>query len=125
MEKLAAHEKLAAIREAAEAIRNLSQENDGLKEKLSSFQKKEQAQKLAMTMARKGLVSFDDIEKKAAELISGSEDLGVIEKALDLVKEGSIKLGSVSKDDEEGAVSSSSKMDELTAILVDHALNKG
>lgn len=120
MDKLAEHEKIAALKQARETILALDNENRLLREKVAAYEKRERTRKLAGAMASKGLIDSAEMEKKAEELVN-EPDLEVVEKAVSLVKEGSVKLGSVSS----SATFSEGDGDEITAALSEHVMSKG
>jgi hypothetical protein len=83
MHKLSSDEVAAALSQVGPTLRALSEENEGLKEKLAAFQKKERVEKLASTMQRKGLNPETSLEEKVAALMQ-RDNLEVIEEAVSM-----------------------------------------
>jgi phosphopantothenate synthetase len=93
---------------AAENLRGLSEENQGLREKLASYEKRERVEKIATAMEEKGLEPELSFEAKVDGL-SKRDDLDVVEAAVGL-SAPQMKLASVHDGDTvevEGGVSGS------------------
>lgn len=71
------------ISDASISLRNLSNENVVLKEKLAYYQKRERVEKIATEMQRKGLDPDTSYEDKVRGLMDDG-NLDVIEKAVNL-----------------------------------------
>lgn len=98
MEKLSNAEVGQLNKLAAQTIRALSGENQELKTKVASFEKKEKAEKLAKVMDEKGLEPELSMSEKVASLLE-RDDLDVMEKAVGMTATQRMKLASV-KDDQ-------------------------
>lgn len=101
---------------AANLIEKLGQERDALIEALAKTLHEKSAHQLAQSMAERGLIQPDEVEKKASEL-SKEEDLGIVKKAVDLAQSG-FEMGHLEKVAVEGQ--EGEELDELTAYLVGH-----
>lgn len=97
MEKLSNAEAGQINKLAAQTIRALSGENQELKTKVSAYEKREKAEKLAKQMEEKGLEPDLSMEEKVASLLQ-RDDLEVMEQAVDLTASQRMKLASI-KDD--------------------------
>lgn len=121
-EKAAGETKMTMTRDeqtvmlkAASMIEKLGKENELLVDEVARLTHQNAAVKVAGDMAKKGLISQDDLEKKAGEL--AGEDLEVVKKAIDLTQSG-FELGKVEKTAKvEG--SEEDELDPITAMLVD------
>jgi hypothetical protein len=89
---------------AAENVRSLSTENQGLrtentelKDKVAHFEKLERVEKIASVMEEKGLEPETDIATKIENLMS-REDIAVVEKAVEMTAPQT-KLASVADGD--------------------------
>lgn len=71
---------------AAELIRTLSAENSELKQQLTTYSRKDEAQKIAMDMSKKNLIGKDDVLTKAEELVEQDSDLDVIKAAVKIAE---------------------------------------
>jgi hypothetical protein len=98
MEKLSNAEVGQLNKLAAQTIRALSGENQELKTKVATFEKREKAEKLAKIMDEKGLEPELSMDEKVASLLE-RDDLEVMEKAVGLTATQRMKLASV-KDDQ-------------------------
>lgn len=87
---------------AAENLRALSEENQDLKTKVSHYEKKERAEKIASKMEEKGLEPELSLQDKIAGLLK-RDDLSVVEEAVSM-SAPQMKLASVSNDGERVAV---------------------
>lgn len=93
MEKLS-NEKIAQVlRDTGNVLRAVSQERDMLRDKLASYERRLEVEKLARVMIQKGLHSDEEysvlctsLEKSAA-----SGELPIIHKAVDMI--GSTNMG--------------------------------
>ncbi len=83
MNKLSSDKVAEVLGQVGPTLRALSEENQGLKEKLAHYQKRERVEKLATIMEQKHLdpeTSYDD----KVESLMAADDLDVYEKAVDL-----------------------------------------
>ncbi len=106
------------MRLAAENLRALSEENQGLKTKVSSFEKKARAEKIASVMEQKGLEPDLSLDEKVEGLLQ-REDLDVMEQAVGM-QASQMKLASVAEDTRvavEGDVTGNSASDAFAANL--------
>jgi hypothetical protein len=71
------------LKNAAVSLREVTQQRDEALTKLAEKEKRNRAEKIASTMVSRGYLSETDHSEKVEEL-SASEELDVIEKALDL-----------------------------------------
>lgn len=83
MDKLSAEKVAEVLSQVSPALRALSEENSGLKEKVAHYELMERAEKLAGVMEEKGLDSQISHDEKVQRLMK-TEDLDVVEKAVDL-----------------------------------------
>lgn len=81
---------------AASSIRNLSEENKQLKEKVAQYEHQARAEKIASQMEEKGLQPELSFEEKVAGLVR-RENLDVVEEAIGL-SAPQLKLASVHED---------------------------
>jgi len=81
---------------AATNLRALSEENQGLREKVAEFEKKEQAETIAHLMEEKGLEPEASFQEKVAGLLK-RDDLEVVKQAVGL-SAPQMKLASVHDD---------------------------
>jgi cell division septum initiation protein DivIVA len=118
LEKIAAAQVDEYMAKAASALRTLSTENAQLKTKIAEFERKEQAEKIASIAVDRGVLAEDEATEYAERLISGGEDLKMVE---DFVRRssGGLTLGktlektaSAENDVPEG------QMDVLTRFLL-------
>jgi hypothetical protein len=107
----------AVLVKAAAVIEQLGKERAMLIDQLAVAMHEKQAHTIAADMADKGMVSREDVEKKAAELAL-EPDLGIVKKAVDLSQRG-FEMGRIEKTAqlEDG---SEGDMDPLTEMLVNH-----
>ena len=98
MEKISAAEVSQLTKLAAENLRSLSVENQDLKTKLATFQKKDHAEKIATKMEEKGLETGLSFSEKVASLMR-RDDLQVIEEAVGMTAP-QMKLASVHNGDQ-------------------------
>lgn len=96
MIKVSAMEAGQMMKLAASSLRTLSEENQGLKTKVASYEKKERAERIASKMEEKGLEPELDHDEKVAGLLQRS-DLNVVEEAVGL-SAPQMKLASVHED---------------------------
>jgi hypothetical protein len=108
---------------AAENLRSLSEENQELKSKVASFEKKERAEKIAGVMQAKSLEPETSFEEKVASLLK-RDDISVVEEAVGLLAKQE-KLASVSEDsrvaveggiDDEGGAATDAFASNLAAL---------
>lgn len=78
---------------AAENLRNLSEENVTLREKVAFYEKKNRAEKIATAMVEKGLEPELSLDEKIAGLLK-REDLSIVEEAVSM-SAPQMKLASV------------------------------
>ncbi len=94
MEKLSSTKVAAVLSQVGPSLRALSEENQVLREKVAQFEKRARVQNIATKMEAKNLdpeTSYDD----KIEALMGADDLGVVEKAIDL-SAPQIKVASLS-----------------------------
>lgn len=103
MNKVSAAQAGQMMKLAAENLRALSEENTGLKSendelktKVASFERRERAEKIAKTMENKGLESELSFEEKVAGLLK-RDNLDVIEEAVGM-SAPQMKIASVHED---------------------------
>lgn len=103
MNKVSAAQASQMMKLAAENLRALSEdnvglrtENDELKTKVASFEKRERAEKIAKTMEDKGLESELSFEEKVAGLLK-RDNLDVVEEAVGM-SAPQMKIASVHED---------------------------
>lgn len=94
MNKLSSTKVAEVLAQVPVALRALSQENQGLREKLAHYEKMDRATKIASAMQTKNLSPDTSYDEKV-ELLMGRDDLDVYEKAIDL-SAPQIKLASLS-----------------------------
>ena len=87
---------------AAENLRALSEENQELKTKVSHYEKKDRAEKIASKMEEKGLEPELSMQDKIAGLLK-RDDLSVVEEAVSM-SAPQMKLASVADGDTRVAV---------------------
>lgn len=100
MNKLSSTKVAEVLAQVPIALRALSQENQELKEKIASYEKRDRATKIASAMQSKNLDPETSYEEKISSLM-GRNDLDVYEKAIDL-SAPQIKLASLSDDPSTG-----------------------
>lgn len=83
MEKYSGAQVGQMMKLAAENVRALSTENQGLRAKIAHYEKRERAEKIAAAMEAKGLEPETTMEAKIANLLE-REDLSVLEQAVEL-----------------------------------------
>lgn len=83
MEKYSGAQVGQMMKLAAENVRALSTENQGLRTKIAHYEKRERAEKIAAAMEAKGLEPETTMEAKIANLLE-REDLSVLEQAVEL-----------------------------------------
>jgi len=96
MNKFSQAEAGQAMKLAANSLRALSEENQDLKTKLSHYEKKEHAEKVARLMEEKGIEPELSFQDKVAGLLR-RERLDVVEEAVGLAAP-QMKLASVHDD---------------------------
>jgi hypothetical protein len=96
MQKISGVEAGQMMKLAAENLRALSEENQGLREKVASYEKRERAEKVAHLMEEKGLEPEASFEQKVTGLLE-RDDLEVVERAVGL-SAPQMKLASVHED---------------------------
>ena len=96
MNKYSGAEVGQVMKLAAENLRALSEENQGLKTKVAAFEKKARAEKIASAMHQKGLDPDMSLEEKV-EALQKREDLDVMEQAVGM-QASQMKLASVAED---------------------------
>ncbi len=94
MKKLASTKVAEVLSQVGPALRNLSAENQALKEKVAFYEKRERVEKLANIMESKNLDPDSTHDEKVEQLMA-SDDLNVVEKAIDL-SAPQIKLAALS-----------------------------
>lgn len=108
---------------AAENLRTLSEENQGLKEKVAFFEKKARAEQIATAMEEKGLEPDASFQEKVAGLMK-RDDLEVVESAVGM-SAPQMKLASVHDEgtievegttDEDGGAAAASFASGLASI---------
>lgn len=118
MEKLSNAEVGQLAKLSAETIRTLSGENQELKSKVASFEKRDRAEQIAKAMDKKGLEPELSMEEKVAGLLK-RDDLDVMEKAVGMTAP-QMKLASVKEDTvvaTEGDTAGDSATDAFAANL--------
>lgn len=103
---------------AAENLRALSEENQDLKTKVSHYEKKDRAERIAVKMEEKGLEPELSMQDKIAGLLK-RDDLSVVEEAVGM-SAPQMKLASVSNDERvavEGDDSGGSASDAFASNL--------
>ena len=118
MNKLSNAQAGQMIKMAAENLRALSEENQELKSKVSHFEKKARAEKIASSMEAKGLEPELSFQDKIAGLLK-RDDLSVVEEAVGM-SAPQMKLASVSDDTRvavEGDETGNSATDAFAANL--------
>jgi hypothetical protein len=70
------------LMKTASTLRELSARVTELEKELADRTKLEQAEKLAMQMSEKGMLSKDEVKSKAADWIESEEDLEVLDRAV-------------------------------------------
>jgi hypothetical protein len=93
MRKISNVEVSQMMKLAAENLRTLSEENQGLREKVAGFEKKAQAETIAHLMEEKGLEPEASFQEKVAGLLQ-RDDLEVVRQAVGL-SAPQMKLASV------------------------------
>lgn len=83
MNKLSSTKVAEVLAQVPIALRALSQENQELKEKLASYEKRDRVTKIASQMEAKNLNPETTFEEKVAALME-SNDLNTYEKAIEL-----------------------------------------
>jgi hypothetical protein len=116
-EAMMTRDEQAVLVKAAAVIEQLGKEREFLIGELAIAKHEKQAHSIAADMAEKGMVSREDVEKKAAELAL-EPDLGIVKKAVDLSQRG-FEMGRIEKTAqlEDG---SEGDMDPITEMLVNH-----
>ena len=94
MKKLSSAQVAEVIGQVGPTLRAISAENQALKEKIAHFERQGRVQKLASEMKAKNL-NPDQSYEETVENLMGSDDLDVIEKAVDMSAQ-QVKLASVS-----------------------------
>ena len=94
MNKLSSTKVAGVLAQVPGTLRALSEENTALKEKLAHYQKMERVTKIASSMQAKNLDPDSDYNQKVEHLM-GSNDLDVVEKAIEL-SAPQIKLAALS-----------------------------
>lgn len=102
MNKLSNAQAGQMMKVAAENLRALSEENQELKTKVSHYEKKDRAEKIASQMEAKGLEPELSLQDKIAGLLK-RDDLSVVEEAVSM-SAPQMKLASVSDGDMRVAV---------------------
>jgi len=93
MQKISSQDAASLLKQAGAAIRLLTEERNGLREKVASFQRQDRVEKIAREMEEKGLSSDLDYEQKVAAL-SNVPNLDVTEEAIKLAApQGNILAG--------------------------------
>jgi len=92
--KLASDQVAATIAQVGPALRALSEENQGLKEKVAAYERTARVEKIASNMEAKQLDTTTTHAEKVASLLE-HDDLDVVEKAIDM-SAPQIKLAAVS-----------------------------
>lgn len=102
MNKISNEQKLAVLGEVPGVIRSLVAENDMLRTKVASMERRDQAEKLAVNMHSKGL----ELDKTASELADNLEKAAqqgkfeTIREAVDMIgPDMGAKLASVANND--------------------------
>lgn len=80
--------------QAARAIRELAAENNQLKEKVASWERRERAEKIASEMQAKNLDPDTSFADKVQKLMSSNQDLDVVEQAVGLASQ-QVKLAAL------------------------------
>lgn len=125
MRKLSNVEVGQMMKLAAENLRALSEENQGLREKVASYEKLERVEKIAGVMEEKGLEPELSYDEKVDGLLK-RDDLAVVEQAVGMTAP-QMKLASVHDDgstvsvegglnDEEGSGAAASFASNLASI---------
>jgi hypothetical protein len=96
MQKVSAAQAGQMMKLAAESLRALSEENQSLRTKVASYEKKERAERIAKAMDDKGLEPELEYQEKVAGLLQ-RDDLDVVEQAVGL-SAPQMKLASVHED---------------------------
>jgi hypothetical protein len=96
MRKLSNVEVGQMMKLAAENLRALSEENQGLREKVTSYEARDRAEKIAHVMEEKGLEPELSFDEKVDGLLK-REDLAVVEQAVGM-SAPQMKLASVHDD---------------------------
>lgn len=96
MEKISQAQAGEMMKVAAEGLRTLSAENQELKEKLSHYERKDHAEKIATLMEEKGIEPELSFQEKVAGLLK-RDNLSVIEEAVGF-SAPQMKLASVHDD---------------------------
>lgn len=97
MKKLSNVEVGQMTKLAAENLRGLSEENQELRTKLASYEKRDRVEKIAAAMEEKGLEPESSLEDKVAALMK-RDDLDVVEQAVGMTAP-QMKIASVHNDD--------------------------
>lgn len=105
------------VLEAVDVIQKLASENTKLKEENDSFKKHADAEKIAMDMAEKNLISKDDIKERASSMIEENVDLETVKEAVKIA-EGMSDGGSLWEGIEKSASKSSSPEDAFNEWAV-------
>lgn len=98
MSNISSKDAQGVLKQAAVAIRSLSQENDGLKQKIAAFEREEKIAQIAREMESKDLNTELTFEEKVAALRE-AKDLHVTEEAVKMAAPQGHNL-LVSSDDE-------------------------
>lgn len=96
MLKISAAQTGQMMKLAAASLRVLSEENQDLRVKVASYEKKERAERIASAMQSKGLEPELDYQEKVAGLLQ-RDDLNIVEEAVGLTAP-QMKLASVHED---------------------------
>lgn len=94
MNKLSSTKVAEVLAQVPSTLRALSAENTALKEKVAHYEKRDRVVKIASAMQAKNLDSDSSLEEKIEHLM-GSDDLDVVEKAVDF-SAPQIKLAALS-----------------------------
>ncbi len=94
MIKISSEKTAEVLRQVGPTLRALSEENQTLKEKVATYEKRARVEKLATEMDAKGLQPELSHDEKVERLM-GQDDLDVVEKAVDMSAQ-QVKLASVS-----------------------------
>lgn len=97
MQKISSQDAASLLKQAGAAIRTLVKERDGLREKVSSFERAGRVEKIARDMEEKGLSSDLSHEQKVAA-ISKASNLEVTEEAIKLAAPQGHVLGNIGDD---------------------------
>jgi len=96
MNKLSSDKVAEVLGQVGPALRALSEENTGLKEKLAFYERRDRATKIASEMTRKNLDPESTFEEKVANLMQPDSNLDVVEQAV-IMSAKQVKLASISE----------------------------